>query len=67
MRNDAKVKPMAKCPNADTPMVKQPVLWTPWGPQTFAERDAQLGAARNRGRLRKLQRPRQLTLVRSPR
>jgi hypothetical protein len=41
---DPKVEPMKhlKAEKAAPP----PVLWTPWGPQKFTERDAQLAAIR---------------------
>ncbi len=62
MYNDAKVIPMAKRLKPEKPGAKAPVLWTPWGPQTFAERDAQLDATRRSiRRIRKLERPRKLT------
>ena len=42
MHVDPKVEPM-KRPKADK---ASPVLWTPWGPQKFSERDAQIAAKR---------------------
>ena len=61
MRMDPKVEPMKrlKADKAASP----PVLWTPWGPQKFSERDAQMAA--NRRLVRKVEklRPHKLGLV----
>ncbi|MEQ1950511.1 hypothetical protein [Mesorhizobium sp. CN2-181] len=47
MDSDPKVEPMLKRPKVEK---SSPVIWTPWGPQKFSERDAQLAARRRLGR-----------------
>lgn len=42
MRMDPKVESMKRPKAAKT----SPVIWTPWGPQKFSERDAQIAAIR---------------------
>ena len=61
MRMDPKVEPMTRLRTEK--VAPPPVLWTPWGPQKFTERDAQLAAIRRLVRKVEKLRPSKLGIV----